>query len=249
MTFNYFRAFYLAKAWTELGLTEVYNRENWFEDEIKNTKSEDDGQIEFHDIIENNFLWEETEDWQQRKYEAFNPYFDMKIKSRFTTITNDIKDTNCDDNKITLKKGEWIMLSLFKDKTEGLSDILSDETNNDKLENFNFKNLSLSTNPTTNLTFGFFTYDSNWMTDVVVKEWKDLSSFLRDKKIESGNKWYLTIKNSWESDAEFCISWNWEIPYSDFLIDVIWHYGDMEVWIQSVVKKWVPDWALNVLWE
>ena len=56
MTFNYFRAFYLAKAWTELGLTEVYNRENWFEDEIKNTKSEDDGQIEFHYIIENIFL-------------------------------------------------------------------------------------------------------------------------------------------------------------------------------------------------
>jgi hypothetical protein len=26
MTFNYFRAFYLAKAGTELGLTEVYNR-------------------------------------------------------------------------------------------------------------------------------------------------------------------------------------------------------------------------------
>jgi ABC-type microcin C transport system permease subunit YejE len=28
MTFNYFRAFYLAKAGTELGLTEVYNRDN-----------------------------------------------------------------------------------------------------------------------------------------------------------------------------------------------------------------------------
>jgi len=60
MTFNYFRAFYLAKAWTELGLTEVYNRENWFEDEIKN-EINSDGTVNFDSIIAKNFLWDENE--------------------------------------------------------------------------------------------------------------------------------------------------------------------------------------------
>ena len=34
MTFNYFRAFYLAKAWTELWLTEVYNSGDGFNHSI-----------------------------------------------------------------------------------------------------------------------------------------------------------------------------------------------------------------------
>ena len=250
---NYFRAFYLAKAWTELWLTEVYNRENWFEDEIENTKSEDDGQIKFHDIIKNNFLWEETEEWEKRKYEAFNPYFDMKIKSNFEYITNDVRNsTSCseDNKKINLAPWEWIMLSLFKDDTKGLSDILSDNTNNNNLETLKgFENLSLYPNPSNDLTFGFFTYDKDGnMNNVEVSKDVDLKRFLKDKSINNNEKGYLTIKNSWESKVEFCITAkNDKIPYSDFLIDVIWHYGDMEVWIQSVVKKWVPDWALNVL--
>ena len=41
----------------------------------------------------------------------------------------------------------------------------------------------------------------------------------------------------------------YKIPYSNFLITVFWYYGDMEVGLQSVVKKWVPDWTLNVLDE
>jgi hypothetical protein len=106
--------------------------------------------------------------------------------------------------------------------------------------------------------FAFFTYnDSDEMSDIVVDKWLNLSEFLDKSNVRSLIddshiiKKYLTIKNSWNDDVEFCIekSDKKAIPYSDSLITVFWHYGDMEVWIQSVVKKWVPDWTLNVLDE
>ena len=93
------------------------------------------------------------------------------------------------------------------------------------------------------------------MSDIVVHTWNSLNSFFNNEDVisfikQNGNvnKKYLTIKNSWTEDVEFCITMdNKPIPYSDSLITVFWHYGDMEVWLQSVVKKWVPDWTLNVL--
>jgi hypothetical protein len=56
MTFNYFRAFYLAKAGTEFGLTEVYNRENGFQPAKIEHKENKDGSIDFDPIIAKNFL-------------------------------------------------------------------------------------------------------------------------------------------------------------------------------------------------
>ena len=98
------------------------------------------------------------------------------------------------------------------------------------------------------------------MDDIIVKNGQtpsQFSSFLTDPDVSSlingsdgKTKKYLTIKNSWNSNVKFCISMgNDDIPYSNSLITVFWHYGDMEVWIQSIVKKWVPDWTLNVLDE
>jgi hypothetical protein len=66
------------------------------------------------------------------------------------------------------------------------------------------------------------------------------------------NKKYLTIKNPWDSDGivSFCVYNNNNlIPYSDYLITVQANYWDMEVWLQSVVKNWIPYWALDVLWR
>jgi hypothetical protein len=37
------------------------------------------------------------------------------------------------------------------------------------------------------------------------------------------------------------------IPYSNSLVSVQANYGDMEVGLQSVVKKEVPAWSLDVL--
>jgi hypothetical protein len=92
------------------------------------------------------------------------------------------------------------------------------------------------------------------MNDIVVRTWSDLHSFLNKDEvsglISDGSKKYLTIKNSWDWPVEFCVYKEWNlIPHSDSLITVFWHYGDMEVWIQSIVKKWVPDWTLNVIYE
>lgn len=233
MTFNYFRAFYLAKAWTELGLTEVYYREAGFNHSINS--------------------WDAIVSWNLNEvYSGFNPYFEMAISGRFATLTNDIKNQSCDSwNKITLWTGEWIMLSLFFDTTSWFDNILSDSWNHENMSWI--RDLSLSWTINSELTFAFFTYWTNeygeYMDTVEVSTGKDLSGFLKNKTVWNDNKWYLTIKNSWENEVEFCISWKWEIPSSDSLITVRGNYGDMEVWLQSVVKKWVPDWALNVLWE
>lgn len=246
-TFNYFRAFYLAKAGTELGLTEVYHSEAWFEHTVTS--------------------WSAIVSWNLVGiYSGFNPYFNMYISWNFLNLTNDIRYTrtndDCENNKITLGTWEWIMLSLFHDDTgkfDSVNKIFSDNASEkiiNKLDNIN--DLSLEWSINSELTFAFFTYvyDSEFndyiMNDIFVKTWYDLRSFLSKDEvsglISSDSKKYLTIKNSWDKPVEFCVYKEWNlIPYSDSLITVFWHYGDMEVWIQSVVKKWVPDWTLNVI--
>ena len=47
----------------------------------------------------------------------------------------------------------------------------------------------------------------------------------------------------------FYVDNNVLIPYSDSLITVRGNYGDMEVWLQSVVKRQTPSWSMNVLWD
>lgn len=248
MTFNYFRAFYLAKAGTELGLTEVYNRENGFEDEILNNKN-DDGSIEFHDIIKNNFLGEEN------KYEWAKPYFDMEIVSVFDNIGDDVRDT-CDSssNQITLeaKNSEhpwWgIVISLFKDNTTWFKNILNPEY--EGIVPFG-GNLEFSYPSWNNFMFWLFSYDKDWnMNDIIVEKrnsLSELSEFLENNKSKiSWTRKYLTIKNIWSTSASFCIKGK-DIPYSHYLIDVRWNYADMEVGLQSIVKKDIPSWSLNVL--
>ena len=254
-TFNYFRSYYLAKAWTELWLAEVYNREDWFNHEV----------LSWSDIVSWNLVW---------NFAGFNPYFDMTISWSFKVLTNDIKESNeCSwNNRIKLNSGAGIMLSLFSDKTEWTDKILSewtDEFNIFPLPTNDIKNLKLTNSSNTDwqLTFAFFTYekytDESWISDYIMddiivernKKPDELNPFLGDNAknlVQSPlRKKYLTIKNSWENPIEFCIkieSYNETlIPYSNSLITSIWHYGDTEVWIQSIVKKWVPDWTLNVI--
>ena len=238
MTFNYFRAFYIAKAGTELWLTEVYNSGDGFNQVLSGDS-----------ITTWNFL---------SGYEWFEPHFRMNISWSFLYLTEDIrKSGECDSwNKIKLATWAWIMLSLFSDKTNDLNKILSDKSGDKShIELTDFWELSLyGFSGTSELTYAFFTYgvDDDWnefMEDIVVVKWGTLQDFLKDKNI-GDNNWYLTIKNSWSEPVEFCINMdNKPIPYSNFLITVFWHYGDMEVGLQSIVKKWVPDWTLNVLWD
>lgn len=245
MTFNYFRAFYLAKAGTELWLTEVYNSWDGFNDEILSGSS----------IVQDNLVW---------IYSGFNPYFNMTINWNFKHLTEDIRksDTCSNENKITLEPWAGIMLSLFSDDTSNLDNILSDEDGDkkyDKLDKDDIRNLSLEWyNNASELTFAFFTYNKNsyweeYMEDIVVEKWWTLSSFLGKTNVQSliGSsltKKYLTIKNSWDQPVEFCVEMKGkDIPYSNSLITVRGNYADMEVGLQSVVKKSVPDWTLNVL--
>lgn len=241
MTFNYFRAFYIAKAGTELWLTEVYNSGDGFTHSLSGDNP----------IIQNNLVW---------IYTGFNPYFSMNITWRFNVLTDDIRESDkCSEgNKIKLATWAGIMLSLFSDDTEGLNNILSDGKHLTILSNYNSLSLWSSDSE---LTFALFAYGKDKdniesMTDIVVHTWNSLSSFFDEddvKKFINNNtnveKKYLTIKNSWTEDVEFCITKDGggDVPYSNFLITVFWHYGDMEVGLQSVVKKWVPDWTLNVL--
>ena len=242
MTFNYFRAFYLAKAWTELGLTEVYYREAWFEQEIGSWDA----------IVSWNLVW---------AYSWFNPYFTMNITWEFKHLTNDVRYTDeCSgDNRITLGTWEWIVLSLFWDKTEWYDKIFYDETEEIRAMDDNIKKLTLDWTEwnwwsTSYFTFWLFNYDGWSMWNIVVKTWNSLNYFLNEYiKEVSGERRYLTIKNPWTLDevVSFCITLensNHMIPYSDSLITVRGNYGDMEVWLQSVVKKTTPSWSLNVLW-
>lgn len=247
MTFNYFRAFYIAKAGTELWLTEVYHREAWFEHSVLS------GDL----IVTENLIW---------IYTWFNPYFNMNISWNFQYLTNDVRYTSeCSgDNKITLGSWEWIMLSLFTDETSVIDDILtgtkeSNINKYDNISNVTLRDLQWEKNTNTDkvLTFWLFSYDgSGNMTDIVVVETWDnrLNSFLENNSIINNDdkRKYLTIKNprTWDEVVKFCVYADRNlIPYSDSLISVQANYGDMEVWIESVVKKWVPDWTLNVLDE
>ncbi len=244
MTFNYFRAFYLAKAWTELWLTEVYNRGDGFDNTVLSGSA----------LVTWNLLSE---------YSGFNPYFYVTITWRFEYLTNNIKESDkCEDNEIILGTGEWLMLSLFEDKASNkdTNTILSDYTEISKLDENKITDLKI-VNPRwewwdADFTFWLFDYDTEWnMSNIFVENWNatSLKDFLSDHiNYLDGDHKYLTIKNSWTWNevVEFCISMNGNlIPYSNSLITVFWHYGDMEVWIQSIVKKWVPDWTLNVLWD
>lgn len=241
-TFNYFRAFYLAKAGTELGLTEVYYREAWFEDSINSWDA----------IVTENLVG---------VYSGFNPYFTMNIEWDFKVLTDDVRYTNkCDDDyKITLGTWEWIMLSLFNDNTSWIKNILSltDEKNIKRLGNDFIRKIEMD-DTKGELGFKYFTFwlfdYKNWdMWNIIVKTGNNLNDFLW-KNIDSVNwdRRYLTIKNpwTWNETVSFCIhnKDNSLIPYSDALITVRGNYGDMEVWLQSVVKKEVPFWAMDVLW-
>ena len=243
MTFNYFRAFYLAKAWTELALTEVYYREAWFEHKINSWDA----------LVTENLVW---------IYSGFNPYFTMAISWNFQYLTNDVRHTNgCTGGyKIVLGTWEWIMLSLFRDKTNTINGIFTwtIESNIHELENSDIKRLEIKDLHrdwgSAYFTFWLFDYSSDWnMDNIFVETWSDISlDFLNKIEDMEWNRRYLTIKNSWTWDevAEFCISMeNKMIPHSDSLVTVQANYGDMEVWLQSVIKKWVPDWTLNVLWN
>ena len=247
MTFNYFRAFYLAKAWTELGLTEVYYREAWFRDSVKSWDA----------IVTKNLGWD---------YPGFNSYFNMDITWNFQRLTNDVRYTTKDDckgsNKITLGTWEWIMLSLFRDTTSWITNILTltptgnINKNIEGLNNDDIKQLKMESLMTgwsfQYFTFWLFDYNDAWdMWNIIVHTWNDLKSFLWSN---IGSIWwkrrYLTIKNPWTGSetASFCITMGEKlIPYSNSLITVRGNYGDMEVWLQSVVNKTAPSWALNVL--
>ena len=233
MTFNYFRAFYLARAWTELWLTEVYNREAGFEHTVNSWDA----------IVNQNLL---------EAYSGFNPSFNMNISWNFQYLTNDIRYTNecADDNKIILNPWDGIMLSLFKDNSKKITDILNPDTLSiTPMSDGDIKSLDFFWNSRWEFTFWIFAYEDWDMTDIKVQKWGDLGSFLANNLV-SGDRRYLTIKNSWNNSVEFCMKRSDErpIPYSNSLITARGNYGDMEVWLQSVVKKEVPFWALDVLW-
>ena len=245
MTFNYFRSYYLAKAWTELWLTEVYYREAWFEDTIES----------WDNIVTENLIWD---------YSSFNPYFTMSISWNFKYITNDIRDSDrCySGNKILLhaawevgwkrRDWEWIMLSLFTDNTKGINNILKTESSITPLPNPFIESLNI-VGWDWKFTFWIFSFSGDSMEDALVSEWKDLKNFLSTKlkDLKTNDRKYLTIKNSSDKDVSFCIAGSSyeELPNSNSLITVRANYWVVEVWLQSVVEKTTPSWTLNVLWE
>ena len=242
MTFNYFRAFYLAKAWTELWLTEVYYREAGFEQKINSWDT----------LVAQNLVW---------IYTGFNPYFDMSISWNFQYLTNDVRYSNeCSgDNKIVLGSWEWIMLYLFTDETKDLNDMFTWTKDKNIKPISNAPRITINPKRENNkfdgeLTFWLFSYENDEMTDIIVETMKseNLGEFLSNNTVLSNKdrRKYLTIKNpyTWDEKVEFCVYMEGSpIPSPNSLITVQANYGDMEVWLESVVRKDVPDWTLNVL--
>ena len=240
MTFNYFRAFYIAKAWNELGLTEVYHREAWFDHIVSSWDL----------IVTGNLVW---------IYTWFDPYFNMTISWNFKYLTNDVRYTNeCNSgNKIVLGSWEWIMLALFTDITKPIDGILSDTSNiqpinyRDKIKIYDkIREWWGSDNY---FTFWIFDYTDEYnMNNIFVETWTDIEYFIgkHQSNFWDNKRTYLTIKNSWEWSVSFCLyKYDELIPSYDSLITVQANYWDMEVWLQSVVKRWVPSWALDLLWD
>ena len=188
MTFNYFRAFYVAKAWTELWLTEVYYREAGFEQSIS--------------------TWGAIVSWLALGYSGFNPYFTMNISWNFQYLTDDVRYTNecTENNKITLGTGEWIMLSLFTDQMSWLNNILGPSENDNNIRPLTPEEIQKIDfwNNVWNFKFWIFAYKWWDMTDIVVRDWHDLTHFRIDWEVsqfltnyKSIPRKYLTIKNSW----------------------------------------------------
>lgn len=232
-TYNYFRAYYLAKAWNEVWLTELYHHEDGFESSIEKWDS----------IISYNFLWETSEEYPEWKYSWFEPYFTMNISGKFNYITNDPRAAdNCnEENKITLQKWEWIMLALFSDNTtkKTVKNLLTDVTI-DNLENYaNINWISFNPNLSNSVTFWLFDEE---FSNIHVRNGNNLSNNKYNKNIK---KPFLTIKNNNES-ISFCIQWE-NLASPDSLITSIWHYWNIEVWLQTVIKKRIPSWTLDVL--
>lgn len=235
MTFNYFRAFYLAKAGTELWLTEVYNRDSGFESRVQSWDA----------IVSWNLVW---------NYAWFNPYFTMDIQSNFEELAEDIR-FGCEDwNRIILLSWDWVVIPLFKDNTTWIKNILSGGGYFSNLSSTQISNLNLKlTEDRPVLTFWFFKFDNDWNLNdrcFQVKTWSSLTGFISGVKSDCfWDRMYLTIKNSSNSTVEFCVEWgkNQKIPYSDAIVTVRGNYGDMEVGLQSVVKRVSPWWSLNVL--
>lgn len=238
MTFNHFRSFYIAKAGIELGLTEVYSRGDGFRDSISSWSS----------IVKDNLVW---------VYSGFNPYFHMELESNFKNLTDDIRYTStCEGNQIVLWPKEWIMLSLFIDKTTSRNNILDPEyrwslvaLSSEDIKNLRMTNIEPSSS--NNFTFWIFSYDEYWnMTNINVKKGVTLTEFLENNLIE-WNFRYLTIRNSWNNTVKFCVNMKWWklIPSANSLITVKWNYWNTEIWLQSIVKKSTPSWTLDVLWN
>lgn len=257
MTFNYFRAHYIGKAWLELWLTEVYNRDDGFSTAVASWDS----------IVTENFVW--WFNWLSNNlwsgesrtgYDWFAPYFTMTTTWSFMYLTNDITHTNecTSGNKIMLWTGEWVVISLFTDSTSWpINRIFSGESKYEPLTQNSIQALNMSNSEWETYTFGLFIFDSTWdNSDTIVKTGTDLSSFLNSDDVMSAlksfnsdiYKTYLTIKNSWTSTWSFCIGWQWLIPSSDSLITVQAHYWDMEIWLQSQVIESTPARALSALW-
>ena len=239
MTFNYFKSYYLSKAWIELSLTEVYHHKDWFNDEIWTWN-----------FVENFLTWYnwklDNDNELSGDFSWFEPRFETTISWSFKNLTNDIrKSQDCVGNGIVLQPGTWMTISLFTEE-----DPERFSSSNDKEFPY-FKNLQVSNTNDKELTFGFFSFDKDSnMTDIYVATWTDLQEFLSWKTLWYNS--YLTIKNSLNEDVTLCINAKWSlIPSSNFLITSRWYYGDMEVWLQSIVNKQTPSWAMNVLslWE
>ena len=148
------------------------------------------------------------------------------------------------------------MLSLFRDKTSWFGKIFNEKSDitplNDTQE---VKKLNIDYNWEW-LMFWLFGYDGDLtnldMWNIFVKDSSNMTfkNFLTENIGDTiWARRYLTIKNSSNSDISFCINMDGKpIPYSNSLITVRGNYWDMEVWLQSIVEKEVPFWAMDVLW-
>jgi len=253
LTYNYFRAHYIAKAGLELALTEISTRGVGFQKTILSGDA----------IAIGNFAG----------YENREPYFSVEMKAMSNNVWESVK-LECDPNSNTyvgwknLDRGDSIVIPLFYDNVNVNAShreiLLGKMDHQHILLASDTQRFSLKLSKPDNLfIFGLFAFsDENLMDfmDMVTREWRtnqDLSNFLGEKSfLYDGKSFvdyykdafkYLTIVNVGNPNVKVCINSQVKLPIPDTLINVKAHYGDVEVGLRAVFSEPFPSFLQDIV--
>jgi hypothetical protein len=253
-TLSYYKSYYLAKAWSELALSEITNRWIGFENVVS----------AWDKILLQNFFCK----WWCK--------FAMSISGTSQYLSkNFIDDADC-QNPFVLNTWSALILPLFKEVPEKNNyDIFTSpikyQNMSDVLSNIIFTWINIA-NPNVSIWILIVAWDKEIYTNWIFIQtwilnnnliWKFKSDFenysSNDTKINSrytnddyiNEDWlknYLLISNLDNANPiSFCINVkNWEkIATEKFWVKSIWKYSKTNIWLEVEYKQPIPDFLAN----